>query len=126
MDFSSKTVNNTKNNKWVQNYSYYINSLNSNFASNINFLLYYIILLIYWTYLIIIIAAEFLLTILHLTYIFIILYFSFIIISAVKRLIAINRIQNKSFCLNNIWVCSMYIYYVYINIQTYSIYLENI
>ncbi len=34
-------------------------------------------------------------------------------ISAVKQLIAINRIQNKSFCLHNICVCTVYIYYVY-------------
>ncbi len=27
----------------------------------------------------------------------------------------INRIQNKSFCLNNICACTVYIYYVYIN-----------
>ncbi len=46
--------------------------------------------------------------------------------SAVKRLIAINHIQNKSFCLHNICVCSVYICYVYINTHTYSIYFENI
>ncbi len=34
--------------------------------------------------------------------------------SAVKRLIVINHIQNKSFCLHNICVCTVYIYYVYI------------
>ncbi len=49
-----------------------------------------------------------------------------VIFSAVKQLIAINRIQNKSFCLHNIYVCSVYIYYVYINTHTYSIYFENI
>ncbi len=38
--------------------------------------------------------------------------------SAVKRLIAINRIQNKSFCLHNIRVSTVYIYYVYINTNT--------
>ncbi len=38
--------------------------------------------------------------------------------SAVKRLIAINHIQNKSFCLHNICMCAVYIY-VYINIHTY-------
>ncbi len=38
-----------------------------------------------------------------------------IIFSAVKRLITINHIQNKSFYLHNICVCSVYIYYVYIN-----------
>ncbi len=32
------------------------------------------------------------------------------IISAVKRLIAINHIQNKRFCLHNICVYIMYIY----------------
>ncbi len=46
--------------------------------------------------------------------------------SAVKRLIAINRIQNKSFCLHNICVCTVDIYYAYIKTHTYSIYLENI
>ncbi len=50
----------------------------------------------------------------------------YIYFSAVRRLIVINHIQNKSFCLNNICVCSVYIYYVYINIHTYSIYFENI
>ncbi len=39
-------------------------------------------------------------------------------ISAVKRLIVINRIQNKGFCLHNICVCTVYIYYVYINTNT--------
>ncbi len=34
-------------------------------------------------------------------------------ISAVKRLITINRIQNKSFCLH-ICVYTLYIYYVYL------------
>ncbi len=38
----------------------------------------------------------------------------------------INCIQNKSFCLNNICMCTVYIYYVCINSQTYSIYFENI
>ncbi len=32
---------------------------------------------------------------------------------AVKRLIVINRIQNKSFGLHNICVCTVYIYFVY-------------
>ncbi len=41
--------------------------------------------------------------------------------SAVKRLIAINRIQNKSFCLHNICLCTVSIY-VYINTHTYIIY----
>ncbi len=49
-------------------------------------------------------------------------------ISAVKRLIMINCIQNKSFCLHNICMCTVYIYYVYINTHTntYSIYFDNI
>ncbi len=47
-------------------------------------------------------------------------------ISAVKRLIVINRIQNKSFYLHNISVCTVYIYYLYIKTHTYSIYFENI
>jgi len=34
-------------------------------------------------------------------------------IRAVQRLIAINRIQNKSLCLCNIFVCAVY-YFVYI------------
>ncbi len=42
--------------------------------------------------------------------------------SAVKLLIVINRIQNKSFCLHNICVCTVYIYYVYTNTHT-SIYI---
>ncbi len=39
--------------------------------------------------------------------------------SAVKQLIVINRIQNKSLCLHNIYVfvCTIYIY-VYINTHT--------
>ncbi len=41
-------------------------------------------------------------------------------ISAAKRLIAINRIQNKRFCLHNIYVCTVYIYYVYINTHTFK------
>ncbi len=45
--------------------------------------------------------------------------------SAVKWLIVINRIQNKSFCLHNICVCTVFIYYVYINTYTRSIYFEN-
>ncbi len=32
--------------------------------------------------------------------------------------ISVNRIQNKSFCLHNIGVFSVYIYYVYINTHT--------
>ncbi len=38
----------------------------------------------------------------------------------------INRIQNKRFYLRNIYVCTVHIYYVYINTHTYSIYFENI
>ncbi len=32
----------------------------------------------------------------------------------------INRIQNKSFCLHNIWVCTVYMYYIYIYINTHT------
>ncbi len=39
-------------------------------------------------------------------------------ISAVKQLITINRIQNKSFCLLNICVYTVYMYYAYINKNT--------
>ncbi len=39
-------------------------------------------------------------------------------ISAVKRLIVVNHIKNKSCCLHNIYVCTVYIYYVYINAHT--------
>ncbi len=46
--------------------------------------------------------------------------------SAVKRLIVINHIQNKSFCLLNIYVCVLCIYLLCINRHTDSIYLENI
>ncbi len=42
----------------------------------------------------------------------------YVYISAVKWLIAINRIQNKSFCLHNICACAVYIYYVYIHIDS--------
>ncbi len=45
---------------------------------------------------------------------------------AVKLLIAINHIQNKSVCLRNICTCTVYIYYLYINTHTYGIYFENI
>ncbi len=38
----------------------------------------------------------------------------------------INRIQNKSFCLHNTCVSTVYIYFVYTKTHTYSIYLENI
>ncbi len=48
--------------------------------------------------------------------------------SVVKRLIAINRIQNKSFCLHNMCMCNVIIYYVYIYKYTHiqCIYFENI
>ncbi len=42
----------------------------------------------------------------------------YIYISAVKQLITINHIQIKSYCLHNICVCTVYIYYVYINTHT--------
>ncbi len=45
-------------------------------------------------------------------------YNSYVKTSAVKRLIAINHIQNKRFGLHNICVC-VYIYiYIYIHIHT--------
>ena len=40
---------------------------------------------------------------------------SYQIIRAGKRLISINRIQNKSLCLHDICVCTVYNYFVYIN-----------
>ncbi len=51
---------------------------------------------------------------------------NYILISAVKILIAINHIQNKTFCLHNMFVCTVYIYYVNINAHAYNIYLQNI
>ncbi len=51
-------------------------------------------------------------------------WFYYILISAVKRLITINCIQNISFCLHMCY--TVHIYYVYINTHTYSIYFENI
>ncbi len=41
-----------------------------------------------------------------------------------QMIIAINRIQNKSFVCT-IYVCTVYIYDIYIYIHTYSIYFEN-
>ncbi len=38
----------------------------------------------------------------------------------------INHIQNKKICLHNICICTMNIYYVYINTHTCSIYFENV
>jgi len=43
-----------------------------------------------------------------------IVYNYFVYIRAVKRLIAINHIQNKSLCLHNICGCTVYNYFVYI------------
>ncbi len=40
----------------------------------------------------------------------------YIVTSAVKK---INHIQNKSFCLHNIWVWAVYIYFAYINTHTH-------
>ncbi len=45
---------------------------------------------------------------------------SVIYISAAKRFIVINSIQNTSICM-----CAVYIYYVYINTHTYSIYISE-
>ncbi len=56
-------------------------------------------------------------------YIYIYIY---IYISAVKRLITINHIQKKSFCLHNIYVCIVYIYFVYINTHTMDIFKKTI
>ncbi len=47
-----------------------------------------------------------------LLYLFLVAYFLIIIISAGQWLIVINRIQNKSFCLYKICMCTVYIYYV--------------
>ncbi len=44
--------------------------------------------------------------------------------SAVKRIIVINRIQNKSFCLHNICMCTVYI--LYINTHTHTVYIWKI
>ncbi len=53
-------------------------------------------------------------------YIYIYIYIYCIYISAVKRLIAINRIQNKSFYLCNIqYVCVLCIFIMY----TYTVYI---
>jgi len=41
-----------------------------------------------------------------------------LLIRAVQKLIAINRIQNKSLCLHNIFVCAVHNYFVYINTHT--------
>ncbi len=50
----------------------------------------------------------------------------YIYCSAGQRLIVINRIQNKSFCLYNICVCAVCIHCVFKKTHTYSIYFENI
>ncbi len=44
----------------------------------------------------------------------------YIYISAVKLLLATNHIQNKRFCLHNKCMCTVFIYYVYINTHTYQ------
>ncbi len=51
-------------------------------------------------------------------------YLIYIYISDVKWLIVINRIQNKSFCLHNIWVYCVYLLCVYIKAHTHGIYLK--
>ncbi len=55
---------------------------------------------------------------------------SFMFSSPIKKLYyccqTINHIQNKSFCLHNICMCTAFIYYVYINRHAFSIYFENI
>ncbi len=40
-------------------------------------------------------------------------------VSVDKRLITINRIQNKGFCLRNIFVCAVHIYFVYVGMHEY-------
>ncbi len=45
--------------------------------------------------------------------------------SAVKRLIMINSVQNKSFCFQNICMCTVYIYHEYMNTNT-QYFFENI
>ncbi len=62
-----------------------------------------------------------------LLYVFFIPYqiYIYIYISAVKRLITINGIQNNVFVYINVCMCTVYIYYVYINTHTYSIYFEK-
>ncbi len=47
-------------------------------------------------------------------------------IRVVKRLIAINRIQNKSLCLHNTCVCTVYIYYVYTHTYMYIQYMNKL
>ncbi len=47
----------------------------------------------------------------------------YIYISAVKWLIMINRIQNKSFCLHHTCKCTVFIYYVYKYTHILYIYL---
>ncbi len=53
-------------------------------------------------------------------YIYIIYYYYYLFIFFIIFFCCqtINRIQNKSFCLHNIRVCTVYIYYVYINTNT--------
>ncbi len=50
--------------------------------------------------------------------VFTFIYLQYLSISAGQWLIAVNRIQNKSFCVHNICVCTVYIYCVYINTHT--------
>ncbi len=53
-------------------------------------------------------------------YIYIYIYIYTQSICAFKSLIMINRIQNKTFCLHNMCVCTVYVYvYVYIYIYIY-------
>ncbi len=37
-----------------------------------------------------------------------------------------NRIQNKCFCLHNKCICNVFIYYVYINTHTHTVYILKI
>jgi len=42
---------------------------------------------------------------------------------AVKRLIAINRIQSKSLCLHNICGCTLYTYFIYLEYTHMLVYI---
>jgi len=64
------------------------------------FMLFYTLLILYY--------ILYLMVYLYFLCIFVIYFFR-----AVKQLIAINRIQNKSLCLHNICGCTVYNYFVY-------------
>ncbi len=69
--------------------------------------------------------VDFIVSLFHL-FIYLVL-FIHLFFSAVKRLIVINRIQNKSFCLHNICVCTVCTFIMYVQIHTHAcIYLRKI